>query len=172
MDSLKQIEKDIRACQKCQLREGASAPVPGLGEIGAEYFLIGEAPGPEEDKNGVIFCGYSGRKLDELVSLGEIDMNKCYLSTAVRCLLPVVNGKRRDPKKVEIRTCSGFVWRELQLVKPRYVVTLGSVPLSLFTDLGVRALHGTMLDIEVPDNPAELAVGQLVRPVVKEGKCK
>lgn len=146
-DTLDQITSDIAQCQRCELRMGATCPVPGIGETGAKYFLIGEAPGREEDEEGIPFIGSAGRKLDKLLALANIDHNDCYFSNVIRCRPPA----NRDPKKKEIKACVEFLWREIRLVKPEYVITLGSTPLSLFCPYGVRQMHGTVLNQDVPD---------------------
>ena len=140
MDNLSQITSDVRTCQKCELRMTATAPVPGLGGITSKYLLIGEAPGAQEDEAGVPFVGAAGRKLDKLLELAGIDSNDCYFTNVCRCRPP----KNRDPRKKEIRFCSEYLWRELELVQPEYVITLGSVPLKLFSESGVTQMHGTM----------------------------
>ncbi len=148
MDSLDQITSDILKCQRCELRMNATAPVPGFGEIGAKYFLIGESPGREEDEAGVPFIGAAGRRLDKLLALAGIENNLCYLSNVCRCRPP----SNRDPRKKEIKECVDFLWREIRLVKPEYVITLGSVPLHLFTENGVTQMHGTMFEWELDED--------------------
>lgn len=147
MDTLELITSDIKVCQRCELRASATRPVPGLGNVGAKYFLLGEAPGVSEDAAGIPFCGAAGRKLDALIRLAKIDPNEVYFANVCRCRPP----QNRTPKKKEITACMAFLWRELLLVKPTYVVTLGATPLSLFCDYGVSTTHGTLLDIEIPD---------------------
>jgi DNA polymerase len=147
VDSLEKIETEIRLCQRCELRAGCSNPVPGFGSVGAKYFLIGESPGFNEDQSGVPFCGAAGRRLDTLLGLAKIDINDCYLSNAVRCRPP----KNRDPRKKELKACTPFLWREIKLVKPTVLITLGSTPLSLFVPYGISQCHGSMMEVEVPD---------------------
>ena len=146
-DTLKNIAEEIRKCQRCELRVNATNPVPGWGNLGAKYFLIGEGPGQNEDEAGVPFVGSAGRRLDKLLALAGIDINDCFLSNVCRCRPP----RNRDPKKKEIAACVEFLWREIKLVKPMYVITLGSTPLSLFCPYGVRTMHGCMLEVEMPD---------------------
>ena len=146
-DNLDQVAKEIKACQRCELRQNTTRPVPGFGSVGAKYFLIGEAPGASEDKTGVPFVGAAGRRLDKLLALASIDINDCYLSNVCRCQPP----SNRDPRKKEIRTCVGFLWREIMLVKPQYLVTLGSVPLSLFCPYGIRQMHGCMFEFDLDE---------------------
>lgn len=147
MDSLDQLAQEITQCQRCELRMGSTQPVPGFGSVGAKYFLLGEAPGKVEDEAGVPFVGSAGRRLDKLLELANIDINDCYLSNVIRCRPP----SNRDPRKKEIKACVEFLWREIRLVKPEYLITLGSVPLSLFCNYGVRQCHGCMMEVEIPD---------------------
>ena len=147
MDSLERIDEDVKKCQRCELRQTATSPVPGFGQANAKYFLLGEAPGKDEDAQGVPFVGAAGRRLDQLLALAKIDINDCYLSNVIRCRPP----KNRDPRKKEIKACVEFLWREIRLVKPEFLITLGSVPLSLFCPYGIRQLHGCQLEVEVPD---------------------
>lgn len=91
--------------------------------------------------------GSAGRKLDKLIGVANIDINECYLSNVCRCRPP----SNRQPKKKEIKSCEAFLWRELKLVRPEAVITLGSVPLSLFNTSGVSQLHGTNFEFEIPD---------------------
>ena len=145
MDNLTQITKAILQCQRCELRMTATRPVPGHGDLGAKYFLLGEAPGREEDSEGVPFVGQAGRRLDKLLELAGININDCYLSNVCRCRPP----SNRTPRKKEIRACVDFLWQEIKLVQPQVIITLGSTPLSLFCPHGVTQVHGTMMDIDL-----------------------
>ncbi len=147
MDSLDKIAQDILQCQRCELRMTATNPVPGHGDIGAKYFLIGEAPGREEDEQGVPFVGQSGRKLDKLLALAKIDLNDCYLSNVCRCRPP----ENRVPRKKEVKACVDFLWREIRLVKPSIIIPLGATPLALFSTQGISQVHGTSFLWELPD---------------------
>ena len=145
-NKLAELTKKVEACTRCPLCQEAN-PVPGLLNLNSKYFLIGEAPGKHEDEAGIPFVGPSGRRLDKLLELANIDINDCYLSNVCRCRPPT----NRDPRKKEIASCVEFLWREIRLVKPQYVITLGSVPLSLFCPYGVRQMHGTMFEWELED---------------------
>ena len=140
------LADEIRNCQRCPLRMGATQPVPGLGPDKVKYVLIGEAPGREEDENGIPFCGLSGKRLDKLVHLAGLDINEVYLTNVCRCRPP----DNRTPKKKEIAACVPFLYRELHLLCPEYIITLGRTPLELFSTSGVSSMHGTLIDVEVP----------------------
>jgi len=147
MDSLEKINQDMSICQRCELRAGATAPVPAMGRLGSKYFLIGEAPGNFEDRQGMPFVGAAGKKLDTLIKLAKIDMNDIFLTNVCRCRPP----ENRTPTRKEILACQPFLWRELLLVKPEYIITLGATPLALFCSYGVNQTHGSQLDIYFPD---------------------
>ncbi len=147
MTDLEQLNAEIKTCSKCPLREYADAPVCGYGNIGSKYFLIGEGPGSNESKSGIPFVGMAGKRLNQLLELAKIDINTCYLTNVVKCQ-PESN---RNPRKNEIKACVPFLWREIKIVRPEILITLGSVPLSLFSKYGVKSTHGTLMEVNVPD---------------------
>jgi len=137
----------ILSCSRCELRENSTCPVPGIGSLDADYFLIGEAPGREEDEAGIPFIGMAGQRLDQLIELAGIDKNKCYFSNVCRCRPP----KNRDPRKKEIKACKEFLMEEIRIIKPQTLITLGATPLGLFSSYGVGQLHGTSFEFEMED---------------------
>jgi DNA polymerase len=147
MDSLETIAQEIALCQRCALREHCTQPVPGIGNLHAKYVLIGEAPGREEDEAGIPFVGMSGRRLDKLIELANIDPNECYLTNVCRCRPP----ENRTPKKKEVRECQKFLWAELKIIKPKIVIPLGSTALALFSEYGITQMHGTEFEYEFAD---------------------
>lgn len=149
--NLNELTDQILACTQCPLRQTATAPVPGVGEIGAKYLLIGEAPGGEEDKAGCPFVGLSGKRLDKLLALAGIDKNDCYFTNVVKCRPP----RNKDPKKGELKLCSKWLLKEIELVKPQYIITLGRIPLSLFCPYGIKVMHGTMFEYEFKEIEGE-----------------
>jgi len=142
---LNEIAKQVAQCSKCLLRFEATAPVMGVGEVGAKYFLLGEAPGRTEDACGVPFVGLAGKRLNKLLELANIDINDCYLSNVVKCKPP----QNRTPRKSERLSCYPFLRQELRAVRPSYIITLGATPLSLFSENGVKDMHGTMFEYEL-----------------------
>jgi len=150
--TLEELADQVKSCTRCPLRENATSPVAGLGEVGAKYFLLGEAPGKDEDKFGVPFIGLAGKRLNRLLALAGIDPNDCYITNVVKCRPPkqLAGGKttNRQPRKSERLACYPFLKQELDLVKPKYIITLGATPLSLFTQTGISQLHGTMFNTD------------------------
>ena len=151
--SLEQLAEQVRACTKCPLRAEATQPVMGLGEIGAKYLLLGEAPGKQEDAVGVPFVGAAGKRLNRLLELAKISPNECYITNVVKCRPPktLSGGKttNRQPRKAERLACYPWLKQELSLVKPQTIITLGATPLSLFTQTGITQLHGTLFTVEL-----------------------
>ncbi len=146
-EKIANLNRQILACTSCELRETATCPVPGFGEVDAKYILIGEAPGKEEDAKGMPFVGLAGKRLDQLVKLAKIDMNECYYTNVCRCRPPA----NRTPRKREVEACKDYLMEEIRIIKPEYIVTLGATPLGLFSKLGVSQVHGAMLEIEIDD---------------------
>ena len=126
MDKLDDLAERVRACEKCPLREEARQPVPGIGSETPKFFIIGEAPGREEDKAGIPFVGTSGKRLNKLLALAHIDLNDCYVTNVCKCRPP----SNRQPKKSERLTCYPWLKEELRLLKPKTIITLGAMPLS------------------------------------------
>lgn len=93
----------------------------GEGNLNAKLMLVAQAPGENEDREGVMFIGPSGKVLDELLSKTGIDRKEVYMTNLVKCMLP----KYRRPKKDEIESCSRFLDREIELVNPKVIVPLG-----------------------------------------------
>jgi len=162
LDSLAKISQDVVQCARCELRLNATCPVPGFGADKPKYVLIGEAPGREEDETparevevlgkkvscGIPFIGMAGKKLDKFLKYGKIDPNTVYFTNVCRCRPP----ENRTPKKKEIKACLPFLYRELFVLNAPNVITLGATPLSLFTTIGVKQLHGTSFEYELKED--------------------
>jgi len=106
-----------------------TCPVPGVGPIDAKIMLVGEALGEDESLLEKPFVGRCGKFLDEMLKKAGLVRSELYITNVVKCRPTKNNGKsNRPPSKSEINICKGWLWRELQLVKPEIVVTLGRVP--------------------------------------------
>lgn len=117
------LQKSCLECQKCNICNQIINKVPGQGNLDAKIMLIGEAPGSREDKLGKPFVGAAGTLLNSL--LEEINLNKeeVYITNILKCRPP----KNRNPRKKEIENCIGFLEKEIEIVNPKIIMTLGSV---------------------------------------------
>lgn len=139
------LAKQIKECTRCALRVGATQTVCGCGVVGAKYMIIGEAPGKQEDTTGIPFVGLAGKRLDKLIGLAGISLNDCYVTNVVKCRPPA----NRTPRKPERLACYPWLLSELSIIKPKNIICLGATPTSLFSDQGIRQLHGTMEEREL-----------------------
>jgi uracil-DNA glycosylase family 4 len=118
---IKRLNKEIRACNKCRLSETRINALSGEGDLNARLMLIAQAPGENEDQEGIMFIGSSGKVLNELLQISDVDRNEIYMTNLVKCMLP----KYRKPKQDEIDICSSYLDREIELIDPEILVPLG-----------------------------------------------
>ena len=145
METLGGIAQEVLECTKCSLSEKRTQPVFGTGSINADLMFIGEAPGAEEDRTRIPFIGRSGKLLDVLL-LEELNMDRsmCYISNIVKCRPP----ENRDPKQEEIDSCRPYLKKQLELIKPKVIITLGnfSTRLLLETKTGITKVRGRIYE--------------------------
>ncbi len=118
-DDLQQAVADCTACELCQTRKQA---VLGVGDMNADWLFVGEGPGAEEDERGEPFVGQAGKLLDAM--LAAIDLkrgNQVYIANAVKCRPP----SNRTPEPGETAACWPFLARQIELINPKLIVTLG-----------------------------------------------
>jgi uracil-DNA glycosylase family 4 len=144
--TLAELEREVSTCTKCRLAEGRTQTVFARGDPAAGLVFIGEGPGAEEDRLGLPFVGRSGQLLDRLIveELG-IDPAQVQVTNVVRCRPP----GNRDPKDDEIESCQPYLERQLEIVKPAVIVTLGNFAarFMLRTSVGVTKLRGRQYDV-------------------------
>jgi DNA polymerase len=134
------LRKRALACTACELAETRNSVVFGVGSPSARLMLVGEAPGKNEDLQGVPFVGAAGRLLDELMANIEIDRSEAYIANVLKCRPP----GNRDPRPLEIESCKGYLREQIRLIAPEVVVTLGNfaTKLLLRTDTGITRMRG------------------------------
>ncbi|MFK5926220.1 MAG: uracil-DNA glycosylase [Desulfuromusa sp.] len=115
------LNKEIKQCTKCRLAESRINALCGEGNQNAKLMLIAQAPGEKEDREGIMFIGPSGKVLDELLEIANINRKEIYMTNLVKCMLP----KYRKPKRDEIETCSQYLDKEIALVDPKILAPLG-----------------------------------------------
>lgn len=115
------IDNEVRRCPKCRLSKTRKNAVPGEGNIDSEVVFVGEAPGYWEDVKGRPFVGAAGKLLDEMVLEAGLSRDAVYITNIVKCRPP----ENRDPRPDEIDACTPYLSRQLDLIGPKFVMTLG-----------------------------------------------
>jgi len=121
MKKLEDLKQRIKECQKCRLWETRVNALPGEGNYNARVMLVAQAPGENEDREGRMFIGPSGKKLDELLQEADVSRQEIYVTNLIKCMLP----KYRKPKQDEIQTCAQHLNEEIRLINPAVIATLG-----------------------------------------------
>jgi uracil-DNA glycosylase family 4 len=134
-------------CTRCRLAEGRTQVVFGAGDPDADLMFIGEAPGFHEDQQGVPFVGQAGKLLDKLLAGIGLDRSQVYIANVLKCRPP----GNRDPQPDEIESCEPHLFRQIELVEPRLVATLGNFATKLLSGQphGITRVHGTPQDATV-----------------------
>ncbi len=137
--SLENIAEKIRSCRKCVLSETKTNTVPGTGAKNPFVLVIGEAPGEEEDRQGLPFVGPAGKLLDKMLSAISLDRNtNCYIANVVKCRPP----RNRDPEKEERNACRSYLDAQIHVLKPKFILALGKVAVrNLFNIDGEFSLY-------------------------------
>jgi DNA polymerase len=127
-------------CTACTLAEGRTNVVFGGGSSDADVLIVGEAPGKNEDEQGIPFVGRSGQLLDKLLAEIGLGRSDVYIANVVKCRPP----GNRDPRPDEIDCCKGYLKRQIELIDPTVVITLGnfSTKLLLKTTTGITRMRG------------------------------
>jgi uracil-DNA glycosylase len=131
---------EVADCTRCPLAGGRTQVVFGSGDPGADLMFVGEAPGFHEDKQGVPFVGAAGKLLDQLLAGIGLTRADVYVANVLKCRPP----GNRDPMPEEIEACEGHLWRQIELIQPRVVATLGNFATKLLSGrpTGITRVHG------------------------------
>ena len=170
MDSLEEIARMVRHCTDCPLSGGRTNAVPGEGPADAEIMFIGEGPGYQEDRQGRPFVGPAGQFLDELLASIGMTRQHVFIANMIKCRPP----QNRDPSPSEMATCSKYLDRQIELIAPKIIVTLGRFALSrFFPGESITRARGTLwekdgLFIYPVLHPAAALHRQELRPTILE----
>ncbi len=149
------LRAEASVCQRCpQLVAGRTQVVFGSGSVDAQVMFVGEAPGASEDREGVPFVGASGRLLDQLLAGIGIEREQVYITNVLKCRPP----DNRDPRSEEIANCSGYLERQVELVEPIVVVTLGNFATKLLrgSDEAITAIRGQAEECTIGSRTVQL----------------
>lgn len=120
---LEELAASLHDCQRCKLATlGRSQVVFGVGNPHASIMFVGEAPGFNEDQKGEPFVGAAGKLLNDLLASAELSRDHIYIANVIKCRPP----NNRDPEQDEVETCKPFLLRQIQLIRPTLVCTLGN----------------------------------------------
>jgi len=148
---------EVTACERCdELVNSRSRIVNGVGPADADLLFVGEAPGANEDEDGEPFVGRSGDVLDEALRDAGLARSDVRITNCVRCRPP----DNRDPTAAELANCRGYLEREIELVDPAVIVTMGKVPAEhlLGRSVAVTNEAGDVTEAELGDAPRRVLV--------------
>ncbi len=140
MSTLTELYQEIALCRQCEIAKNRTKVVPGEGAEDAGLLFIGEAPGWHEDQQGRPFVGPAGQYLDELLTSINLKRQQVYIANVIKCRPP----QNRDPLPVEISNCRKWLDRQIELIRPRIIVTLGRYSMArFFPGKTISKIHGT-----------------------------
>jgi DNA polymerase len=139
--ALDELNRSVEACRNCALGSGRIQAVPGGGNPDAQLVFIGEAPGANEDKQGIPFIGAAGKLLTKNLERNGISREEIYICNIIKCRPP----QNRDPLPAEIAACTGFLHRQLEIIQPKIICTLGrfAAAVLLGSPIKITQVHGT-----------------------------
>ncbi len=139
MDDLKTVATEVRACTRCELSGTRKNAVPGEGPANATVMLIGEGPGFHEDQQGRPFVGPSGESLNQLLASAGFKRGDVFIANVIKCRPP----GNRDPLPEEISACAGYLDRQIALLNPKVIITLGRYSMARFFPRDkISSIHG------------------------------
>jgi uracil-DNA glycosylase family 4 len=139
MSALAQLCEEIIACRDCELANYRTKVVPGEGAEDADLLFIGEAPGWHEDQQGRPFVGPAGQFLDQLLASIDLRREEVYIANVIKCRPP----QNRDPLPAEIQSCRKWLDRQIEIIQPQMIITLGRYSLAqYFPNQSIGKIHG------------------------------
>ena len=146
-----ELQDAVRACTKCALHKGRTQTVFGVGSQTADLLIIGEAPGAEEDRQGEPFVGRAGRLLNAMLAAIHLAREDVYIANILKCRPP----NNRDPRTDEQATCTPYLQRQIELLRPRVILALGRIAAQwlLRTDAPIGRLRGRTFEYGAAATP-------------------
>jgi DNA polymerase len=139
-EALKAVWLEAKDCTRCPLADTRTTVVFGNGDANADLMFVGEAPGANEDREGLPFVGQAGKLLDKLLAEIGMDRGRVFVANVLKCRPP----GNRDPQPGEIESCEPYLFRQVELIEPLVVCTLGNFATKLLRgdSTGITRLHG------------------------------
>jgi len=134
------------ACEKCKLAKTRTNVVYGVGNPNADLMFIGEAPGRDEDLKGEPFVGRAGQLLTDIIKAMKLTRDDVYIANVIKCRPP----QNRNPEPDELEECRPFIRRQIEIIKPKVIVTLGKFALQSLMErsYGITAARGSWLEYD------------------------
>ena len=150
MEALATFGEQVSGCTRCRLSQGRTQVVFGVGSPDSDLMFVGEAPGFHEDKQGVPFVGQAGKLLDKLLGGIGLERSDVYIANVLKCRPP----GNRDPQPDEIESCEPHLFRQIELIQPRVVATLGNFATKLLSGkpTGITRVHGQEQEVTLGGN--------------------
>lgn len=126
------LRATILGCTACGLCETRTQAVPGVGSLTADLLVIGEAPGQEEDRRGEPFVGRAGQLLDRMLAAIGLDRQTVYITNVLKCRPP----NNRDPKAEEVQACAAYLRRQIELIDPKAILSVGRISAQSLLETG------------------------------------
>jgi len=138
--ALAALRAEIEACTGCELHETRTRAVPGEGGPASDLMFVGEAPGYHEDQQGRPFVGQAGKLLEQLLASIGLTREQVFIANVLKSRPP----NNRDPRPDEIAACQPYLWRQIELIRPKVICTLGNHATKLLTGnpAGITRVHG------------------------------
>lgn len=140
MSALHELSEQIVLCKLCEIAKNRTKAVPGEGAESADIMFIGEAPGWYEDQSGRPFVGPAGKFLEQLLASIHLNREQVFIANIIKCRPP----SNRDPLPVEIQNCGNWLERQIEIISPKIIVTLGRYSMAkFFPGKSISKIHGT-----------------------------
>jgi len=145
-ETLEDLGRIARACQKCRLAKTRTNVVYGVGSPNADLMFVGEAPGRDEDIQGEPFVGRAGQLLTDIIKAMKLTRDQVYITNVIKCRPP----ENRNPEADELDECRPYIKRQIALIRPKVIVTLGRFALQSLTEKGysISAVRGQWLEVD------------------------
>jgi DNA polymerase len=166
-----ELARVVSGCQACDLYRQRTQAVLGVGNREADWLIIGEAPGEQEDIQGEPFVGRAGRLLDNMLLAMGLDRKAVYIANVVKCRPP----RNRDPRPEEVAACLGYLQRQIALIQPKIILVVGRIAAQnlLKTEDPVGRLRGKLHRLPGTDIPLVVSYhpAYLLRKPVEKAKA-
>ncbi len=145
-ETLDDLGRIARACEKCRLAKTRTNVVYGVGNPNADLMFVGEAPGRDEDIQGEPFVGRAGQLLTDIIKAMKLTRDQVYITNVIKCRPP----ENRNPEPDELDECRPYIKRQIALIRPKVIVTLGRFALQSLTEKGysISAVRGQWLQVD------------------------